>query len=117
MTVILIIGQVFLSVLAIFGLMFLFRAMMAWYFMPEVVTVAVIVKTRKELQNLDILLCEAEKNAFRRRGTPVAVMIPSHLMQKGSDSGGEPDLAYLDTIRDYGAVVYIMTEQNQPSSV
>ena len=111
-----IIGQVIVSVLAIFGLIFLFRAVFDWYFAPCAITVAVTIKSKKDADHLDILLCEAEKSAFHRRGVPVAVLISSELLQGeiGDTDGLYP--VYRDVVTAYGAEIYIISKQEQPSS-
>lgn len=116
MTVLTVIGQVFLSILAIFGLVYLFRAVFDWCFSPHAITAAVIVKSKQDADDLDILLCEAEKSIFRRRGVPTAVLISSALMQGeiGDEDGLYPE--YQRIVMAYGAVVYTIEEQEQPSS-
>lgn len=115
MTALVILGQVTLSVLAIFGLIFLFRAVFDWFFAPVSITVAVTVKTKQDADNLDILLCEAEKCVFRRHGIAPMVLVSPELMQGeiGDTEGIFPP--YRDVIEAYHAKVYVI-EQDQPSS-
>ncbi|MBQ9779322.1 MAG: hypothetical protein IJW00_11320 [Clostridia bacterium] len=110
MTAFAVIGQMVLSILAIFGLIFLFRAVFDWYFAPCAITVAVTIKSRKDADDLDILLCEAEKSVFRRRGVPMVVLVSSELMQGeiGDKEGLYP--AYQDVVTAYSAAVYMISE-------
>ncbi len=116
MVVLTIIGQVILSILAIFGLVLLLRAVFDGCFAPCAITVAVTVKSKKDADDLDILLCEAEKSIFRRRGVPAVVLIAPELMQgEIGDSGGlYPE--YQTIVTAYDAVVYMISKQDQPSS-
>lgn len=111
-----IIGQVFLSFLAIFGLIFLFRAVFDGCFAPRTITVAVTVRSKKDADDLDILLCEAEKCIFRRRGVPAVVLIAPELLQGAIGENGALFPAYRDLIHAHHATVYIGSEQKQPSS-
>lgn len=108
MAAITVIGQILLSILAIFGLVYLFRVFFDWCFAPTAITVAVIIKSKREADDLDILLCEAEKSIFRHRGVPTAVLITPELMhgEIGDGDGLYPE--YQKIVAAYGAVVYVM---------
>ncbi len=110
-----IVGQIILSVLAVFGAIFLFRVVFASFFAPDVMTVSVLVRTKKDADDLDILLYEAEKNVFRRKGIPPIVLISDDLMhgEIGNDDG--LFASYRKVIDKYQATIYVIY-QNQPSS-
>ncbi len=116
MNVLVIIGQVFLSILAIFGLIFLFRAVFDGCFAPSAITVAVTVKRKKDADDLDILLCEAERSVFRRRGVPTVVLIAPELLQGEIGKDGALFPVYHDLICAHHAIVYMEYELKQPSS-
>ena len=111
-----IIGQVFLSVLAIFGLIFLFRVTFDGSFAPSAITVAVIIRNQKDADDLDILLCEAERNLLRRRNVPVVVLVSEALLQGDIGEGGVLFSEYRELLLAHHAILYIGSEQNQPSS-
>lgn len=117
MAVFLIIEQVVMSILAIFGLIFLFRAVFDWFFAPAAITVAVEIKSKKDADDLDILLCEAEKSIFRRRGVSTVVLIPPKLLHGEIGEGGVLYLPYRQVIEEYHAAICIVSENQQPSSV
>jgi len=108
-TVLAIIGQVVLSVLAIFGLILLFRGVFDRFFASPAITVAVTVKSRKDADDLDILLCEAERSLFRRRGIPAVVLISPELCCGEVVENGELLPEYQEKIRIHGAVAYMGT--------
>lgn len=112
-----IVGQVFLSVLAIFGLIFLFRAVFDWFFGTHAVTAAVLVNSKKDADDLDILLSEAEKSIFRRRGVATVVLISPALLQGEIGENGDLYPPYQQMIEAYHARVCILSENQQPSSV
>ena len=112
-----VIGQVFVSILAVFGLIFLFRAVFDWFFAPAAMTVAITVKSKKDADDLDILLGEAEKSIFRRRGVPTIVLIPSTLLQGEIGREGTLDPIYRQVIEVYQAEIRVLSENQQPSSV
>ena len=117
MAVLVIVGQVIFSTLAIFGLIFLFRAVFGWYFAPDVITVAVVIRSRKDADDLDILLSEAEKSIFRRRGVSTVVLISPELLHGEIGKDGALFPCYRRMVDDYCAEICILSENQQPSSV
>lgn len=103
-----IVGQIVLSVFAVFGATFLFRVVFESFFAPGVITVSVLVKTKKDADDLDILLYEAEKNMFRRKGIPPIVLISDDLMhgEIGDDEGVFD--SYRKVIDKYQATIYVI---------
>lgn len=112
----LILSQVILAMLAILGLILLWRAVFDGFFAPAAVSTVVIIKTKDEADSLDILLCEADKRIFHRRGVPTVVLISPGLMDGEIGKDGVLDPRYRALIEAHGAVVYIGSEQEQPSS-
>ncbi len=110
MAVFAVIGQVVLSILAIFGLIFLFRAVFDWFFAPAAITVSVVIKSKKDADDLDILLREAEKSIFRRRGVSTVVLIPSAMLQGKIGKGGELYPSYRHVIEEYHAEICVLSE-------
>ena len=116
MAVVMILGQVGLSILAIFGLLFLFRAVFGGFFAPPSVTAAVWVRSKKDAEDLDILLSEAERSVFRRRGVPTVVLISPGLLQGDIGEKGMLFPVYREVICTYHAIIFIGSEEKQPSS-
>ena len=112
-----VIGQVLVSILAVFGLIFIFRAVFDWFFAPAAMTVAITVNSKKDADDLDILLEEAGKSPFRRRGVPTIVLIPSVLLQGEIGREGVLDPIYRQVIEAYHAMICVLSEKQQPSSV
>ena len=108
-------SQVFLSLLAVMGLVFSVRAVLDAYLTPSAVSAAITIRTKKDADDLDILLCEASKQ-IRRRGSFVAVLTFPHLMhgEIGDSRGLYP--AYQAVMEAYGAKLYIILENDQPPS-
>lgn len=116
MTVLIILGQVLVAFLAVLGLALL-RVILEGCFAPKAITVAVTIGSREDADALDILLSEAQKSIFRRRGVPVAVLISPQLMRGILGNGESLYPEYLEMLTHYGAVAYIISEKDQPSSV
>lgn len=116
MTVIVIIGQVLLSVLAVLGAMLMWRALFDSFFTPASISAVVVIRTKAEADALELLLGEAEKAVFRRRGVPTVVLISPELFHGELGENGELLPVYQETVNAYDAVVYIGTERKQPSS-
>lgn len=85
-------GYVILSVLvallSVWGALSICRGLLSWFFAPPQIRGCVILRDAAELENLDFLLTEAEKNFNYRRGVPLAVIVTPELARFfGSASG------------------------------
>ena len=113
MPALMVIGQIIVAVLAVFGLLFLWCFVFALYFAPPAVSAVVVVSDMEHVKNLDILLLEAEKSVFRRKGVPIVVLISPPLMEGVMGNCGGLYPAYETLLLAHGAVAYI---GSQPSS-
>ena len=70
-----VIVSVLVALFAIWGVFMLWRAVFEWLFAPRQVRGAVVVGCAKDLENLDFLLVEAEKNCMCHRESPTVVIL------------------------------------------
>lgn len=101
-----VLAEVMLAALVTVGVISLIQWVKRALLMPPQITVAVMVMTQKDLENLDILLSEAASGDTRRRGTPVVVLISSALLYGLAGTGDVLHPEIREMLDDYGATWY-----------
>lgn len=75
--------QVAAAVLTVFGAYSVIRLVGELFFTPKSITAAVLVTSEKELDELELLLREADRHSLRQRGQPPVVLIDRSLLRTG----------------------------------
>lgn len=102
--------EIGIACLSVFGFYCLLKTLMEWLFSSERLWIAVEVREEKDADMLDMLLHEADSAFFRRRGMKTVVMISSDLFDReivGTADGVLYD-QYAALLDEYAAECYIM---------
>lgn len=105
-----ILAEVAVALLAVFGLYCAVKIGLEWLFFPCNVVIAVEVNTREDADMLDVLLHEAESASFRKKSRRTVVLISVDLMD---GTVGFDDVLleeYEELLDRYGADYYLVSE-------
>ena len=99
--------QVFVAALAVIGFYGILHGLFESVLRPRALTSAVVIRDMEEAADLDILLCEARRSLFRRRGEGVVLVISADLMDGTMGKDGILNEDYALLVERYGAEVCV----------
>ncbi len=117
-------GYVILSVLvallSVWGALSICRGLLSWFFAPPQIRGCVMLRDVAEVENLEFLLTEAEKNFNYRRGVPLVVIVTPEMSRFfGAVSGSARRVTLLggemtpeECLEKHGAIMIVA--QNIP---
>ena len=102
------VSNVTVAVLAVFGFYCALKTLAEWLFPTRQITVAVELRTKQDVEELDMLLPEARVSAIRRCPTRPVVLISAELMDSTVGEGEELLDIYAEIIDRHGAECYLV---------
>ena len=106
-----VLAQVLVAALAVIGFYETLHGVFEAFLRPRQLVWAVEIRTMADAANLDILLCEARRSPYRRRGEGVVLVIHAELMDGRMGVGNRLHEEYEDLARRYDALVCVTTEE------
>ena len=99
------VAEVLVAALAVIGFFGVLHALLEAALCPKQITAAVIVQTRKDAEDLDILLCEARRAPCRRSSRRLLLVVSTELMDGTVGEAGKLREEYAALAERYGAEV------------
>ena len=98
--------EIVVAVLAVFGFYCFLQMVEEWIFTPRNIAVAVEIKTKRDAEELELLLSQARSASFQKGRSRILVLIPRSLLlevcpENVSDLSGESYFCKL--LEQYGA--------------
>ena len=106
-----VIFAVLAALFAIWGAMMLWRGVFEWLFAPKQVRGAVVVSCVKDVEDLDFLLTEAEKNCMCHKESRLVVILTPNMVKVWADMEKEAllcgDVSPGMVLYDHGAEIFV----------
>ena len=100
--------RIVLLACAVFGAYCAIKTLAEALFSSDRITVALEIRDVQDVDELDMLLCEAQSTSLRRGHTRVVVLLSSALMDGTVGEGDELYDSYMDLLARYGAECYLI---------
>ncbi len=102
------VAQVLIAALSVIGFYGILHAIFETALRPRQITVAVVVQTMKDAEDLDILLCEARRAPCRGGKPRLFLIVSADLMDGRMGEAGKLKEEYAILVERYGAEVCIL---------
>lgn len=103
--------SVLVALLAIWGAIMLWRATFEWWFAPQQLRRAVVIGRIEDIENLDFLLFEAEKNCMCHKDSRTVVILLPDMVSVWNDviqrANLYDDIPPDQVLHNYGAVLLV----------
>lgn len=109
------IAQVLIAALSVVGFYGVLHAVFETALRPKQITSAVIVRSMKDAEDLDILLCEARRAPCRGANRRLFLIISADLMDGPMGEAGQLKEEYAALAERYGAEVCVLSTTVLPN--
>ncbi len=108
------VAGVMVAALAVIGFFGILHVLLEVALRPKQITVAVVLQTRRDAEDLDILLCEARRSSCRGSGRRLLLVVSAELMDGTVGEAGKLNGAYAELVERYGAEVAFFSPPEPP---
>lgn len=99
------------ALLALWGALMLWQAIFAWWFLPVSIGCVVVVEKESDIDDLDFLLCEAEKHCVCHKDRrPVVLLTPDMVkiwVEKSNTPQTDQSISPDVVLDSHGAVMFV----------